>query len=325
MSLLGDVADHPLDGDDLARLVRASARAASRPRSSRRPCGASGTGRLGAVALHDLLRGVRDDRGVLRVEKLEEDLRVAAELLRRVAGHRQDRRADVVERPGGGDGPAEDHVGRALGEQPEPLLAVAQRSIHPALLGDVAARDQDAADRGVVEEVLAGGLEQPPRAVRMPRAELHRRDGPRRRQALGECLREGLDVVRVDVLEAAPADVLVRPVAEHPRERVVHVPDDPSASTIITMSNSCAAMLRNRCSLAWRASSAACCLLTPRPGPDRPLPASSGSRTPSSRSTSSPLLLPARDVATGGPPGSGSTSSPRSSGWVCVSQNVGSA
>ena len=71
-----------------------------------------------------------------------------------------------------------DQLRQRLGQAPPPLLALPQRLLGPLALGDVAVVGDDPGDARVVQEVLADGLDVPPRAVGVPQAELGRDRGP---------------------------------------------------------------------------------------------------------------------------------------------------
>ena len=100
--------------------------------------------------------------------------------------------------------------------QAQQLRQPAQRLLGPLALGDVAVVGDDPGDARVVQEVLADGLNVPPRAVGVPQAELGRDRGPGPAQDRVEEGPLAAQVVGVDdrVAKDVPADPVLRPVPQ---------------------------------------------------------------------------------------------------------------
>ncbi len=94
-------------------------------------------------------------------------------------------------------------------------------------LGDVAAVDDDAGHGRVVEQVLGGGLQDPPRAVGVARPQLERAFGAGERAELGERGAEVLRIVRVGEDADRVPQARARGVAQHPLHGRALVGDPP--------------------------------------------------------------------------------------------------
>ena len=118
--------------------------------------------------------------------------------------------------------PAEQGVTESIGEQ-RPVGQAGQRVVEGPVLQlafqrqairDVAVVDDDAANRGVLEEVLGDDLDRPPRADGMASPELARELGARQGRHVGHQLPNGFDVVGVDEPECLVVKTVGNPVAK---------------------------------------------------------------------------------------------------------------
>ena len=155
----------------------------------------------GSVPPTSSMRGHLLDDAVL-VVGVDAGHRVGPALVVRLEAEHALRGRARVDQPalGADDG---DDVREVLDERPEPLVAVAERLFGGHPLGDVARRDDDAADRRVVEQVVADRLQVPPRAVRVLDPHLDRSVDARLGERLGHDLGHHRLVVGVDELECA--------------------------------------------------------------------------------------------------------------------------